>query len=382
LESKCAFKQVGKITNRCREIIDESDVYIDVHKAIRRLAPAPKARVQKGHVVTDPDQPIPEEHLIDLGDEADVDERNEPRTQRLDSFGSRSNAPVVMGSSPKTTFLMRRSSSAADGTVNSPITVRANAYDMREHLKHLGPSNLASRPKSTRYNAVKIKPGIRSATTPDALTAPSNVFEPYKDDPAPKGGEGTGLLKSAGKEASDGVQALQQGYGTYGSLSRSSPPINANGNNESSTVDQNEGATSTSPQRPSARNHDSGESNSDTIGSLPSSRGSVAPRKRNPARSGSITENIVNSGGVQKVVLETNSSSDAEGPGSHDRPASSGNKASRSSLSLSNAGVNSHEVEHDGEGEQVKKKAPNKRRRKRKGGAKSDGAGPSASGNN
>jgi len=29
------------------EIIDESDVYIDVHKAIRRLTPAPKARVQR-----------------------------------------------------------------------------------------------------------------------------------------------------------------------------------------------------------------------------------------------------------------------------------------------------------------------------------------------
>ncbi|KAI6244498.1 hypothetical protein HI914_07372 [Erysiphe necator] len=33
------------------EIIDESDVYIDVHKAIRRLAPAPKARARKRHVI-------------------------------------------------------------------------------------------------------------------------------------------------------------------------------------------------------------------------------------------------------------------------------------------------------------------------------------------
>ncbi|RKF53126.1 Protein MAM3 [Erysiphe neolycopersici] len=33
------------------EIIDESDVYIDVHKAIKRLAPAPKARTQKRHVI-------------------------------------------------------------------------------------------------------------------------------------------------------------------------------------------------------------------------------------------------------------------------------------------------------------------------------------------
>ena len=41
------------MSNISREIIDESDVYVDVHKAIRRLAPAPRTRVPKGKVVPD-----------------------------------------------------------------------------------------------------------------------------------------------------------------------------------------------------------------------------------------------------------------------------------------------------------------------------------------
>ena len=41
------------MSNNDREIIDESDVYVDVHKAIRRMAPAPRTRVPKGKVVPD-----------------------------------------------------------------------------------------------------------------------------------------------------------------------------------------------------------------------------------------------------------------------------------------------------------------------------------------
>lgn len=88
--------------------------------------------------------------------------------------------------------------------------------------------------------------------------------------------------------------------------------------------------------------------------------------KRNPARSGSITENIIDTGGIRKVVLETNSSSDIEAGEGHDGPSTGGNsKANNSTLSLNN-GHSQRPVMHEGdmEGEQVKKK--NKRRRKRK----------------
>jgi len=47
------------------EIIDESDVFIDVHKAIRRMAPAPRARVPRGKALNDisrkpSEAPVPE----------------------------------------------------------------------------------------------------------------------------------------------------------------------------------------------------------------------------------------------------------------------------------------------------------------------------------
>lgn len=367
---------ISHVLISCREIIDESDVYIDVHKAIRRMAPAPKARVQKGQVIANPDNPIAEQHLIDLNDEDnDTSQQEDLRQKRGGSVGSRSNTPVALGSSPKTTFLMRRSSSAADGTPNPPITVRGNVVDMREHLKHLGPSNLASRPKSTRWQTVKIKPGNSAANGDSPLLRARTNDEPYRDEPAPQGGEGSGLLKSAGKDASDGVQALQQGYGSF----KSSQSKATEGNHKSVQVNT-DGASSPnegSPPRPSVKRIESDDSQSDTLRSLPSSRGSPVPRKRNPARSGSITENIVDTGGVRKVVLETNSSS--EDHESENKPTNN-SRANLSTLSLNNRSSHSgNNEEVPAEGEQVVKKAA-KRRRKRKGGNKGESSGPGASG--
>lgn len=126
--------------------MDESDVYVDVHKAIRRNKPAPKNRVPKGAIVTEviKDMGEAEENLIDLGEEQ---KEQAPGLQRLlTSDGVNKNkangAPSV-----------RRSSSIADAGLP-----KKDNRD-RDHLKNLGPSNLASRPRQTRYNTVKIKPG-------------------------------------------------------------------------------------------------------------------------------------------------------------------------------------------------------------------------------
>jgi metal transporter CNNM len=337
---------------RYREIIDESDVYIDVHKAIRRLAPAPKARVQKGQVVTDPDAvAIPEDHLLDLDIEGELDGKSR---DRINSVGSRTgNGPHILSTSRDTTFMLRRSSATPDGSVQ---TVRGNAIDMREHLKHLGPSNLASRPKSTRYNTVKIKPGLtRNSESDGAILQPVISEEPYRDNLAPRGGEGEGLLKSAGKDASDGVQAVQQGYGTTNPRSSQSPgkeniPAKADTNGKSRDRDG-------SPKSKSQRQSNSDDS--DTMGSLPSKNGSPAPRKRNPARSGSITENIIDAGGVRKVVLETNSSSE-----DHEQEAGQ-------EIATNDYHERSGHEDTAAKAEQVKKK----RRRKRKALPKEEGAG-------
>lgn len=298
---------VFMIAHSHREIIDESDVYIDVHKAIRRMAPAPKARSSHPHDEPLVHMPAPENALIDLSEPAEV----VPVAKRAKTDSRAESPATLLSTSPKTTF-MRRSSSAADGHL---IAVRGNMTDMREHLKHLGPSNLASRPKTTRYNTVKIKnQPTRSSSVTDAPQYPHSVIEEsYHDDPTLYGGEGEGLLKSAGREASDGVQALQQGYGSI-----------PRGNSSNGGIDTVDGAGKTSPTFGKARNlspdrrpisrHDSHNSNrsSDTLGSLHSGNHSPTHRKKGVARSGSITENIIEAGGVRKVVLETNSSSEGD----------------------------------------------------------------------
>ncbi|RFU32764.1 hypothetical protein B7463_g3537, partial [Scytalidium lignicola] len=331
------------------EIIDESDVYIDVHKAIRRIAPAPKARVQKG-VITEVPPNLKEDHLIDLNGEEQFG-----APIRRDTTEDKVKTAPTYSTSPKTTF-MRRSSNGADG---GAVAVRANVNDIREHLKHLGPSNLASRPKTTRYSTVKIKPG------PDSRRESRMDNAPYQDaiseehhhySPAPEGGEGDGLLISAGLDAKDGVQALKQGYGTLNSQ-------NADG---SVTAKLNESPET--PSRLKSLNTSHSGHSSDTLESAHSGDASPASRKRGQARSGSITENVVEAGGVRKMVLETSSSKD-DGLGVQNGQQSK----NASQLSLDKV----RESEPIGEEVQKKNKNKKKRKNKRKGGKGSeDGDNP------
>lgn len=321
-------------------------MYIDVHKAIRRIQPAPKARVPKGHIVADVSVPH-EDNLIDIEGEGQLDGSGKTR-DRGDSVDSTANRPVP---GREATFMMRRRS---DGSAIAPVAVRGSMDDMREHLKHLGPSNLASRPKTTRYNTVKIKTGgiktgsdlTRHASVVEEPLLQEALLQETRRPSGPHGGEGEGLLKSAGKDASDGVRAVQQGYG--GTDFRSQTP------DVKSTGVQVDADASTSslldpPVKPTvARSSSEG---SDTMRSLPSQNGSPAPRKRNVARSGSITENIIDAGGVRKVVLETHSSSD-------DRPEPEQEANVRS---------NGHPEEDSKNGDDANAKAENvKRRRRRK----------------
>lgn len=283
------------------------------------MAPAPKARVHKGSVVEHSDNPIQsrDDNLIDLGEN---DTTHRQQTMVVNGDGRSHNTSGIFGTSPKTTFL-RRSSAGADGDL---IPVRGNVNDMREHLKHLGPSNLASRPKTTRYQSVKIKPAHNSMSRAEARSEPNNyrnsiIEEPYTDLPETRGGEGEGLLKSAGRDASDGVLAVHQGYGSFDR--NPSPTPSQRSKSEQTNLDpskaslkRNGGNQQNRSRADSARSASNRSTqSSDTLGSLHSQSRSPAPtRRRGTARSGSITENIIEAGGVRKVVLETNSESSDE----------------------------------------------------------------------
>ncbi|KAL9038574.1 MAG: hypothetical protein Q9214_005224, partial [Letrouitia sp. 1 TL-2023] len=124
------------------------------------------------------------------------------------------------------------------------------------------------------------------------------------------GGVGTGLLNSAGRDASDGVLAVQQGYGTTGGT----PPKSADRSGSGGSANPYTIAGDSIPEEP--RLELSRSVSGSTVGSLRSHRNQSSSRpispsmKRGPARSGSITENIVDTGKFRKVVLETTSSSD------------------------------------------------------------------------
>lgn len=354
---------MDQITDICREIIDESDVYIDVHKAIRRMAPAPKSRAQHGHVTGHPDTPVahePEEYLIDLSEGVPIAKKSGTEV--------RSESPATgFGTSPKTTFLKR--SDSADG---HHVAVRGNITDMREHLKHLGPSNLASKPKTTRYNSVKIKTApSRSVSSRQDSYAPqeSPIIEvPYSDEIA--GGEGAGLLKSAGQDAKDGVHALQQGYGSIpkSPLKNMSQFTDGPKDTKDTIVIDNRPKSGSSERLIVTRQESQGSmKSSDTLASLRSGTFDSPAIKKGVARSGSITENIIESGGFSKVVLETTSSEDLESRAGSSRTGSKDGKKTSSFLNLLDGTGGSENGDEEGDGpksEEVKKKRRRTRKKK------------------
>ncbi|KAL6709812.1 cell agglutination protein Mam3 [Coniothyrium glycines] len=347
------------------EIIDESDVFIDVHKAIRRMAPSPRARVPRVKVIADISRKQSDQPIVDGDGEAP---QNGSTALRKSSMPEMSDAPV------KPSFLLRRRSSGSKGTMEQ---LRTDDPDVMQHLKHLGPSNAANRPKSTRINTVKIKPG-QTSTTPDIpKTIPENAQSSHgaptegilvDGSHAPEGGIGAGLLSSAGLEASDGVHSVAVGYGTMG-ISGDRMSWKSGYSGQKPTEDE-----PTSPKGGSnvddenthllVDNTIDGQGSRErsrsvsTIASLHSikSRSRSPPKKRHTARSGSISENVVDVNGIKKIVLETTSSSDSEERLLVEVEAADGAKHSET------------ESEHAGSSKGASKKKRKKRGKKKKGG--------------
>lgn len=340
------------------EIVDESDVYIDVHRAIRRAMPAPTRRIPRSHIVTDP--PATNGAAADLVDIIETDVLSPDDLQRASTAD---NPPKTK----LTSHSRRRSSGGASAGGDTKAFRKPSTDEIKEHLKHLGPSNLASRPKTTRFNTVKIKPGSESVQrvgSIDERAVParriSETLSEYQS------GIGEGVLRSGGKSASDAVQALQQGYGAFASSSPDRRPLSATKavqtNVSEPNLNQLNALDSRSQEnlRPTPRQ----TSSQSTIGSLPDSvsRARSPYQSRGPARSGSITESIVDTNGFKKVVLETTSSSESneeEGNSGANkgRPHSETTKAGNSDLKLRGGTDEGESGQQDGK----KKK---KRRRK------------------
>ncbi|QDS72126.1 hypothetical protein FKW77_003872 [Venturia effusa] len=480
------------------EIIDESDVFIDVHKAVRRLHPAPFNRVRradKGEILTTPDVLVPDSEQEGLLEASDKDQGTGGRPSRAASVTEtpkkhvrRQSTSEMSKSPPGTTFMMRRRSSGGE-----PQAMRSSNADIRQHLKHLGPSNAASRPKATRIGTVHIKPGhvdtlatlpetaqLRTSPSPARLTPPSPRSIPRSSDV----NESTGLL-SAGHSAKDGVHALSYGAFTNSQTAKHQDLEGHQDDAEDSTTAVNEeeapssrteipspkpeqdlltGSPSASPKPKSSSSPKAGSStspvlskqpsrssstavepppkyvldmakskdnvadvdgsleadsravspppkmildlapskedlarleatesasatgrsdrdkrpvsrktSSSTIGSLRSIDNSDSHKKRRVnTRSGSISETIVEVGGVKKMIIETTSSSDGDEDSNGGVSVSANNGKENANGSGSN---NATENDADKEGDGGKSAAAKKKRKKNKHKKKGKGTG-------
>ncbi|KAK7550035.1 hypothetical protein IWX49DRAFT_554446 [Phyllosticta citricarpa] len=290
------------------EIIDESDVYIDVHKAIRRMTPAPRNRIPK----------------IDHAIEDDADETTgllAGHERRISNDAGRSSVSQL-GTSPQVKLLRRNSSGNGSLDKATPVSLRDGTSELKEQLRHLGPSNAASRPKSTRISTVKIKPSVNTIPEgPSATGGPkpegdiSAKSTPRVGPTALSGGVGEGQMR----DESDALRVAASGYGTMnegsGSPKSGSPKQGTNGS-RSPTQDVNSRERSASPknksptsERPSPKHRKTNSNSSDSIRSLHSGSPSHSQDRlsmpRGTARSGSISENVIDVNGVKKMVLET-----------------------------------------------------------------------------
>ncbi|KAI8687289.1 hypothetical protein NCS56_00301400 [Fusarium sp. Ph1] len=157
------------------EIVDESDVYVDVHKAIRRLTPAPRARrIQAGAaaVAATASRQAPEAAIL-----VDVDENHV--TPNLETASYHSNYEGGFHNGAKTAIHMKRRTSDG-GIEGTPVVVKASLDEMRQQLR-LGPANRATKPLSnTRGSVFKIKQGLgtNQATPLETPTSTSSRLPP------------------------------------------------------------------------------------------------------------------------------------------------------------------------------------------------------------
>lgn len=243
---------------------------------------------------------VVEEDLAVLEDKQNDKPESVRRTSDTEALKAKRAHPDQNGIPAKVSSPRRASSTMGGSDREGPLHRSVHAETL-EHLKHLGPSNVASRPRQTRFQTVKIKPGAESGFKTSLPSIPAKHLPVFA---AARGENGPGHATS-GKSATDEVLNVQASYGTM-----DSSPKTTNNNAESKE------------DRPALRDPNADKSGTKTASAGSDSSAASLPKHDNNseiyyikkktdnvARSGSITENIVDAGGIKKTVLETTSSS-------------------------------------------------------------------------
>lgn len=246
---------------------------------------------------------IVEEDLADLEDKQNNKPESVRRTSDTEALKVNRAHPDQNGTLAKVSSPRRTSSTMGGSDREGPLHRSVHAETL-EHLKHLGPSNVASRPRQTRFQTVKIKPGADSSFKASIPSIPAKHLPVFA---AARGADSPGHATS-GKNATDEVLNAQASYGTM-----NSSPKTPNNNNQSQEQYKDRPAQR-DPNADKSGTRTASAGSDSTVASLPKHNNSSEPyylkkKTNNVARSGSITENIVDAGGIKKTVLETTSSS-------------------------------------------------------------------------
>jgi len=150
------------------EIVDESDVFIDVHKAIRRLNPSPltlshasRQKIEAQYVARNADA-----HMLANAASAVASANPHENTDLLITTGP---DPTFRSGTPAH---IDEASSIGRGRKHSGARVPGLSDEVIAHLT-LGPANLAGRPRETTSKTVKIKHVDSTRRSEDAGQRPS-----------------------------------------------------------------------------------------------------------------------------------------------------------------------------------------------------------------
>lgn len=317
------------------------------------MTPAPKSRVPKGRIIEEPPS-LPNSTTED-STPADLS-----KVQSSGSDGRKPSSGLVPPLGPR--FTLRNNPQGPGQYI-----VKRGTEEIREHLKHLGPSNLASRPRQTRYQNVKIKaPGVSPSRSGLTDSESRNSAEQHRrpSEVANGSARGSRLLHSPTFTAKDGVQAVRQGYGTI--ESDSTPTIEPQDGYQEQDKKTKQAATESqhendatwpllSPHQTPNRSHTNSVQSFQSRSSETRKNGSLKP---GPARSGSITEQVIDLNGIRKVILQTTSSSSSE------------SERGGTSKSIRHQKSNEHAIEserEDGESANTAKKRRRRRKKKKRG---------------
>jgi metal transporter CNNM len=234
----------------------------------------------------------------------------------LSSGPRRSSSGITQPLPPK--FLLRNRNGELNPESPNETVTKRGTDEIREHLKHLGPSNLASRPRQTRYQTVKIKaPGAspsRSGYTESDGGRRVSIEPRRRSEPL-----SYGVVSPPGQESAEDGHPLRYSYGTLGLHSphpeTPSAAYPAQGNqpiqdsfDTSIVVPEaiEEDDLDVRSRQPSSSYKTPYRDEAEAANQPAENRFS---RHSGVARSGSITEQIIDVNGVRKVVLQTTSSS-------------------------------------------------------------------------